>query len=818
MSGGPGAVLGDGGAEGERPHPPVTERRVGQYRIIRQIGRGGMAIVHLAWQETLDRHVALKELSSFHATAPDMARRFLRESRFAGSLNHPNILTVFEYFEADAVPYIAMEYVKRGSLRPYVGRLSTAQFAGVIEGVLAGLAHAEPFGIVHRDLKPENLMVADDGRVKITDFGIAKATQSAGTGVLTASGTTMGTPTYMAPEQAMGQDVGTWTDLYSVGVMAWEHVVGRVPFHDSEVPMAILIRHLNEEIPTASDVNPDVDPDISAWIDRLLVKDPSQRAQSPAAAWDELEEIVIDKLGPRWRRGARLPSPTVVFNTPLPLTPAPFESQRAKTPEPLPRQPVDATPTPIPVKTPPDGPAADYVTFGRPPQPPPPGPHPDQPADGAPAVAPPAPVSPEPPAGTDDTGASEVGASTPPPSSPGYVTYGKPATEAEPESADGVRLTPQAEQTVAPLLPAAGPKLLTEPEAVPDSEPVTAPEPVTDAAPDGYTEPEPEPAQPASAGPAQVPEREPRSHPRAHRSAVGMAVAAAVLVGAAAGGFLAAPTSGSSARRLAVVASGPIRVSVPADWQSQRTAISPPGTKLTNEISLAPTRPAGGTFVIGTVTGTDLSLLPPSWSASASGTRPQVVMLGHNRFYRYVGFTPPGAPAGDNVYALPTSDGTVLGVCGLLGASVAFSTTCESVLGTLQLDGARPVSLGPSAGFGSQLSGVMKELNRTLADGESRLSAAGRSRDQARAARALSVAYARAASALRHLPAGPATKATAALAGALGKEGMDYGALAVAASHLDRGAYAAAGAAVAKDAGAVAAAFGELAKAGYTVR
>ena len=277
-----------------------------------------------------------------------------------------------EYFEDGGVPYIAMEYVRRGSMRPYVGRLSTAQFVGVMEGVLAGLAHAETHGIVHRDLKPENIMVTADGRVKITDFGIAKATQAAGTGVfLTAAGTTVGTPTYMAPEQAMGRDVGIWTDLYSVGVMAWEHVVGHVPFHDSDVPMVILTRQLNEEIPSAATVNPEADPDLSAWIDRLLVKDPRSRAQSPSDVWDELEEIIISRLGPRWRREARLPSPSQVFDTPHPLTPAPFESSQVRTPEPsaqpdrkpseAPREePVVAAAEEQPEPTPDTG----YVTFG----------------------------------------------------------------------------------------------------------------------------------------------------------------------------------------------------------------------------------------------------------------------------------------------------------------------------------------------------------------------------------------------------------------------------------------------------------------------
>src|SRR6266568_3129032 len=156
---------------------PETIRKVGRYEIVREIGRGGMAVVYLARQTDLDRHVALKELAAFHATDPNFAERFLRESRLAGSLSHPNIVTVHDYFESGGTPFIAMGYVQRGSLRPYVGKLTLAQIIGVLEGVLAGLAHAEAAGIVHRDLKPENIMVAADGRVKITDFGIARATQ-----------------------------------------------------------------------------------------------------------------------------------------------------------------------------------------------------------------------------------------------------------------------------------------------------------------------------------------------------------------------------------------------------------------------------------------------------------------------------------------------------------------------------------------------------------------------------------------------------------------------------------------------------------------
>jgi serine/threonine protein kinase len=144
---------------------------------------------------------------------------------------------VHDYFEHDGTPYIAMEHVEQGSLRPHVGRMSLGQISGVLEGVLAALEAAEHHGVVHRDLKPENLMVTADGRIKIADFGIVKATTRMQTGAfVTATGVTVGTPAYMAPEQAMAQDIGPWTDLYSVGCMAFEMFTGRVPFHDSDAP------------------------------------------------------------------------------------------------------------------------------------------------------------------------------------------------------------------------------------------------------------------------------------------------------------------------------------------------------------------------------------------------------------------------------------------------------------------------------------------------------------------------------------------------------------------------------------------------------
>ena len=280
-------------------------RIVGRYEILREIGRGGMAVVHLARQIELDRYVALKELAAFHATDPTSAQRFVRESLMAGSLSHPNVVTVHDFFEWDGTPMIAMEYVERGSLRPYIGRLSDAQAVGVLDGVLAGLAHAEQHGLVHRDIKPENLMVTGDGRIKITDFGIAKATGAA-TPMLTATGMAVGTPAYMAPEQATGREVGPWTDLYSLGCLAFELFCGRVPFDGADTPVALLHQHVNDAPPSPRSVRPDLDPRIAAWIERLLQKLPADRPPSAAEAREELDEIAIAMLGPRWRRDAPL--------------------------------------------------------------------------------------------------------------------------------------------------------------------------------------------------------------------------------------------------------------------------------------------------------------------------------------------------------------------------------------------------------------------------------------------------------------------------------------------------------------------------------
>jgi hypothetical protein len=517
---------------------PEILKTVGRYEILREVGRGGMAMVYLARQTDLDRFVALKELAAFHASDAAFAQRFLRESRVAGSLSHPNIVTVHDYFEHDGTPYIAMEYVERGSLRPFVGEMSTAQIGGVLEGLLAGLAQAEQHGIVHRDLKPENLMVTSDGRVKIADFGIAKATNQMQTGAfLTATGTTVGTPTYMAPEQAMAQDIGPWTDLYSVGCMAFEMFTGKVPFHDSDAPMAILLRHVNEPIPPVKSIDDSIDAGVSDWVEQLLVKDPKARTQSANEAWDEFEELIIGLLGPRWRRGARLSGRTEHLDTPKPLTPAPFDGAPADeapsdefqsfawggavedTPGPATPPPTDMPAGPLepgeidvptgPPTPPPLTPVQEsgFVTFGAPA---PAEEEEEAPAAKAPAPAPPADEPPPPAPPVDEaTGFVTFGAPAPPadavppkdaaapPVAPPEEAAAPPAADAPPVADEAV--APPAGEAVAP--PAAG-----APPAADDAVAPPADEPPVEEAPkfETYVAPPP-PRPPTNEPPAAAP-------------------------------------------------------------------------------------------------------------------------------------------------------------------------------------------------------------------------------------------------------------------------------------------------------------------------
>ncbi len=287
-----------------------------EYDVIRELGRGGMAVVHLARQRDLQRLVALKELSGFNARDPAFAERFLRESRMAGGLNHPNIVTVYEYFEDGGVPYIAMELVEGGSLRPLIGELSLPKVARVLEDLLAAVGYAGRNGIVHRDLKHENALITKEGHVKVADFGIAKAAATGQAG-LTSEGMTVGTPEYMSPEQALARDVGPASDLYSVGCMTYEMLTGRLPF-SSDSQAALLVAHVNEKVPDVREVDPHIPESVALWVARMTEKDPDDRFPDAGSAWEAFEEAVLEFIGPLWRRDATLEPATAIDLSDIP--------------------------------------------------------------------------------------------------------------------------------------------------------------------------------------------------------------------------------------------------------------------------------------------------------------------------------------------------------------------------------------------------------------------------------------------------------------------------------------------------------------------
>ncbi|HXB63697.1 MAG TPA: serine/threonine-protein kinase [Solirubrobacteraceae bacterium] len=785
-------------APGGVAHTVASVRSVGRYEILREIGRGGMAVVYLARQRDLDRLVALKELSSFHATSPEFADRFLRESRLAGSLSHPNIVTVHEYFEEGGIPFIAMEYVPQGSLRPWVGDLSLAQLAGVLEGILAGLAHAEPLGIVHRDLKPENIMVTAEGRVKITDFGIAKATQSAGTAAfMTATGTTVGTPTYMAPEQAMAQQLGPWTDLYSVGVMAYEQIVGRPPFHDTEAPMAILLRHVREPIPPLVEVKPDVDPALSAWVERLLVKEPADRTHSAVHAWEELEEIVLAGLGPRWRREARLPERGPTTDTPLPLTPAPFESQHVPTPAPTPAAP-----------------KSEFITYGRTPDTPPPAPAPTPPPTPAPqpvpappaATPPPMPAEPSPAPASAAAAApveAQQGAPAPPAQSPpasppeaAVETPGPIASAPPPAAVDttpphGTTWQPSVEPPVAATEPGLAAANTTTPAVAAITESVAVP-----------------------------PRKEPTGVRRGGNRRLLAAMAGALVVAAAVGFAIAGSSGGGGGEASALsghATAGSLEVSFPSSWQQQGSVPTTPGLPLSESLALAAPS-TGGELVIGRATPSGPTLLPASFlSALPSTPRGEAIRLGSLELYRYRNLQPAGATGPETVYALGTTSGTAVGVCvpPASGAS-AVSAQCERIIGSLKLTSGSAQPLGPNQTYAAALSHAMSSLNAARSAAGTALAKAGSASAQAAAAARLAKAHEQAAAAVRAAGPGAAEQAAnGAIAAALSRIAGGYAAMAAAARSGNAGGYGSARQTVASGTAALTKAFGELRKLGF---
>jgi beta-lactam-binding protein with PASTA domain/predicted Ser/Thr protein kinase len=262
----------------------------GRYRTLRRIGSGGMADVWLAEDTHLQRQVALKVLHSRFAQDREFVERFRREAEAAAGLQHPNIVAVYDRGELDGTYYIAMRYVEGPSLKQLIDKgLAPEQAVSLVRQVLEGARFAHRHGIVHRDLKPQNVIVDEEGKAVVTDFGIARA----GVSEITQTGSVMGTPHYLSPEQAQSQDVTSVSDLYSIGVILYEALTGRVPF-EGESAVAVAMKQVSQAPLRPSSINPRVSPALDAVVMRALEKDPGQRFQSADAFIAALDAAMRD--------------------------------------------------------------------------------------------------------------------------------------------------------------------------------------------------------------------------------------------------------------------------------------------------------------------------------------------------------------------------------------------------------------------------------------------------------------------------------------------------------------------------------------------
>src|SRR6202158_2791004 len=290
----------------------MEPRRIAGYTLLEQIGYGGMAVVYRARQETLDRTVAIKILSENMAASGEFIERFPREARTSANLRHPNVITVHDFGEdAHGVPYLVMEYIEGPTLADLMDAgLDDERLPDLLDQIAAGLDYAHARGVIHRDIKPGNVLMTEEGRAVLADFGLAWLLEGA---QLTLTGGVIGTPEYMSPEQAAGHPFDHRADVYALGIVLYEMLVGERPFV-AETPIGVLLQHIQDTAPNVLLARPDLPPAVGDVLAKALVKDPDDRYSTAG----ELARAFREAFSQRAQRGTDIIQTTPVSGSQAP--------------------------------------------------------------------------------------------------------------------------------------------------------------------------------------------------------------------------------------------------------------------------------------------------------------------------------------------------------------------------------------------------------------------------------------------------------------------------------------------------------------------
>ncbi|MGH7674572.1 MAG: protein kinase domain-containing protein, partial [Gemmatimonadales bacterium] len=362
----------------------LRQTTLGEFEIFDELGRGGMATVYLGHEIALDRRVAIKVMSpALLGTGQGLVERFRREARTAASLSHPHIIPIYAVREIGSLLFFVMKFVEGRTLDEIVkshGKLPIPMAQAILSQAGGALDYAHRRGVIHRDIKPANIMLDTEGWVIVTDFGIAKVVDAQH---LTMTGVTVGTPSYMSPEQCAAKDITASTDQYSLGIVAYEMVTGKVPF-EADSLMGLMWQHFHDPPRPIRELRPDCPPDLEQAITRMLAKTAAERWPTVADAVDAIGAPALKREDPirqhmialaREGAGSR---PGTRYSTPA--SPIPSGRVVPQTPPPSGAPPRGATPPPTPrAATPPPGMADAPTVYAT--------------APPAPAVATPAPVS-----------------------------------------------------------------------------------------------------------------------------------------------------------------------------------------------------------------------------------------------------------------------------------------------------------------------------------------------------------------------------------------------------------------------------------------